>query len=60
MAISKAKKEKIARDKRVKEMDERSLNGKGYWMDANHEVYARLYIDEGDKAYLDALPDYRR
>lgn len=56
MPMSKAKQDKIARRKRVAEVNARSLNGKGYFMDANWRLYADRYVETGDPKYLALLP----
>lgn len=56
MALSKTKRDKIERARRQAEVNRRSLNGKGYFMDANWEAVAKLYVETGDESLLARLP----
>lgn len=58
MPLSAAKQEKIARFFRVREVWARSLDGRGHFLDANHDAAARRYVDSGDPADLESLPNY--
>lgn len=56
MALSKTKADKIAKQKRQDEVNARSLDGKGYFMDANWQASAKLYVETGDEKHLTYLP----
>lgn len=56
MALSKTKQAHLARLERVIEVNRRSLNGLGYFMDANWAAAARSYLETGDPKYLNLLP----
>lgn len=60
MPLSKKKQEKVEFDRRQKEVNQRSLNGKGYFMDAGVEGDVKRYLDSGLQSDLDKLPDYRK
>lgn len=60
MSLSEKKKNKMKRTKRVSEVNARSLNGKGYFMDASIELFAKRYIETGNPEDLERLPDYRK
>lgn len=59
MPLSKRKQAKMELEERHQAVNRRSLNGKGYFMDAAAEIDAQKYIETGDVSYLDRLPDYR-
>lgn len=56
MAISNAKRDKMERGRRLIEVAKRSLDGRGYFMDAGLESHAGDYMDTGDQKHLDFLP----
>jgi hypothetical protein len=58
MSLSAKKKAKIELAARHEVINSRSLNGLGYFMDANHEHYARKYIETGDAEWLKHIPNY--
>lgn len=60
MALSKVKQARMALKERRKKVNARSLNGRGYFMDANHDATAREYIETGDESLLNDLPDYSK
>lgn len=60
MPISKAKKESMVKKKRAIKVASRSLDGRGYFMDAHDDSVARKYIETGEEGLLESLPDYRR
>lgn len=60
MALSRQKQEKMARVKRQKEVQERSLTGHGSFWEARHDAAAAKYIETGEQQYLSDLPDYRK
>lgn len=60
MALSRQKQEKMARVKRQKEVQERSLTGQGSFWEPRHDASAAKYIETGEQQYLSDLPDYRK
>lgn len=60
MPLSEKKKNKMKLAKRREEVNARSLNGKGYFMDGSIEPFAAKYIETGNPQYLNLLPDYRK
>ncbi len=60
MALSEKKKNKMKLAKRREEVNARSLNGKGYFMDGSVEPFAKRYLESGDPKDLERLPDYRK
>lgn len=58
MPLSKKKRTSMELADRVRKVNARSLNGKGYFMDHGHEMTAQKYIETGDQTLLDSLPDY--
>lgn len=59
MPLSQKKRQKMEIARRHEEVNVRSLNGKGYFMDAYDDSNARKYLETGDPAILARLPDYR-
>lgn len=60
MTLSKTKAESIARKRRRYLVNQRSLDGKGYFMDSANERDASAYVETGDPKLLNNLPDYRK
>ena len=60
MALSQKKRDKMEMADRRKKVAERSLDGKGYFMDANVEADIARYLRSGDEHFLNQLPDYRK
>lgn len=58
MPLSKKKQEKATLAKRREIINKRSLDGKGYFMDANWESYARQFLETGDENLLAHIPDF--
>lgn len=56
MSLSKKKLEQLELRKRRDKVNARSLDGKGYFMDANWESQARKYVETGDPKFLEGLP----
>lgn len=59
MPLSAKKKAKHELKRRQDAINERSLNGKGYFMDAQADISAKEYLRTGDESLLNDLPDYR-
>lgn len=57
--LSQSKRDKIERARRIREVNARSLDGEGYFMDAGWEHSAQKYVDTGDERYLENLPPRR-
>ena len=57
--LSQSKRDKIERARRIREVNARSLDGKGYFMDTGWERNAQKYIETGDERYLEHLPPRR-
>lgn len=60
MPFSQKKQERADLKRRRQLVNVRSLNGKGYFMDAGADADAQLYIETGDERYLERLPNYNR
>lgn len=60
MPLSKEKREKIALRTRRAKVNDRSLDGHGYFMDTHVESYAKRYIETGDEKWLAQVPDYSK
>ena len=58
MPLSQRKKARMIQAERQRKVNARSLNGKGYFMDAGDEDLARRYLATGDENLLNKLPDY--
>lgn len=58
MALSKRKNDRLEIRRRQKLLNNRSLDGRGYWMDAGHEATAREFLLTGKDETLNLLPDY--
>lgn len=58
MPLSEKKQKKLELKARQELINNRSLDGKGYFMDTNAEIDARKYLETGDEKYLEYLPDY--
>lgn len=59
MPLSKKKQAKMEMASRRSKVNERSLDGRGYFMDAGAEEDVRKYLSTGDENILNQLPDYR-
>lgn len=59
MPLSQKKQARLEAQRRQKEINVRSLDGKGYFMDAGVEAYVRIYMRNGDPEILKQIPDYR-
>jgi len=60
MPLSKRKQKKMELAARQEKVNVRSLNGRGYFMDAGAEGDVKRYLETGDEAILNSLPDYRK
>lgn len=58
MPLSEKKQKKLELKARQELINNRSLDGKGYFMDTNAEIDAGKYLETGDEKYLEYLPDY--
>ncbi len=56
MPLSKKKQDQLELQKRRDEINSRSLDGKGLFMEANWERQAREYMKTGDRKFLEGLP----
>lgn len=57
--LSQKKMQKLELEGRRREVNRRSLNGKGLFMEANWDSAAAAYVRTGDKQYLERLPQPR-
>jgi hypothetical protein len=58
MPLSKKKQAAMELAERRRKVNARSLDGKGYFMDAGDESDVRRYLETGDETILNQLPDY--
>ena len=60
MSLSNKKTNKIEMKRRASLINSRSLDGKGYFMDASVEATVSLYLETGNPDLLKNIPDYRK